>query len=343
MVGEVSVTLDAAIGPVRALVDRFGVEAIVTGNVGVANLDTGIKPPTGVGLTIEAAGVVTGGGVLIFDANEDLYAGAMQLSIHESITVKAFGLIATTRLPDGSRGYSLLVYITVEDFQPVPLGFGFMLSGIGGMVAIHRTFSEDALREGMQRDTLGTLLLPKDVINEAPALVRTIGAVFPIRTGSYLFGLLAKITWFIPTPVTMDLALIFEFGRQRRLLILGRISALLPSADNDLVRLILNAVGWVDFDQGAPAVDAVLVDSRVAHKFPLTGAAAFRARWTSGPGSGFILSVPLAEPRAWLYSHSVLASSGPKRPPLKGFSTVIGGTPPLGARARTHSHAIGLQ
>ena len=35
-----------------------------------------------------------------------LYAGVMQLSLHDDITLKAFGLIAT-RMPDGSRGYSL--------------------------------------------------------------------------------------------------------------------------------------------------------------------------------------------------------------------------------------------
>ena len=41
----------------------------------------------------------------------------------------------------------------------------------------------------------------------------------------------------------MDLALILEFGARQRLLALGRISALLPSADNDLVRLNMEAMG----------------------------------------------------------------------------------------------------
>ena len=51
--------------------------------------------------------------------------------------------------------------------------------------------------------------------------------------------------------------------------------------DNDLLRLNLDAVGIFDFDQGTVAIDALLVDSRLLRRFPLTGAVALRARWTS--------------------------------------------------------------
>ena len=44
-------------------------------------------------------------------------------------------------------------------------------------------------------------------------------------------------------------------------------------------------------------IDAVLVDSRLAHKFALTGAMALRARWTSGPGRSFVLAVGGFNPR----------------------------------------------
>ena len=81
----------------------------------------------------------------------------------------------------------------------------------------------------------------------------------------------------------MDLALILEFGARQRLLVLGRISALLPSPDNDLVRLNLDAMGVIDFDEGTASIDAVLVDSRLAHKFALTGAVALRAGFGAGP------------------------------------------------------------
>ena len=292
---EVSASLSAVIGPVHASLDRIGLNAALTfpdggGNLGVADLSIGFQPPRGAGIAIDTGGILTGGGFLFHDPVQQLYAGVLQLSLHERLTLTAFGLIAT-KMPDGSRGYSMIVFITAEGFQPIQLGMGFTLNGIGGMVAIHRTFDEDVLRAGLKNDTLGTLLFPRDPVGNAPALIATLAAAFPAKQGSYLLGLLVRIGWSTPTLVLLDLALILEFGARTRLLVLGRISALLPSPDNDLVRLILDSMGVLDFDQGTASIDAVLVDSRLAHKFALTGAMALRARWSSGPGSGFILAV----------------------------------------------------
>jgi hypothetical protein len=240
--------------------------------------------------------VVTGGGFLFHDATQQLYAGALQLSLNETITLSAFGLIAT-QMPDGSRGYSLIIFITVEDFEPIPLGLGFTLQGIGGMVAVNRTFDQDALRAGIQNDTLKTLLFPRDPVGNAPAIIRSLASAFPAQRGSYLLGILAKIGWFTPTLIELDLALILEFGARERLLVLGRISSLLPSADNDLVRINLDAIGVLDFDQDTAAIDAVLVDSRLVHKFALTGAAALRAGWGSAESADFVLSIGGFNPR----------------------------------------------
>ena len=55
------------------------------------------------------------------------------------------------------------------------------------------------------------------------------------------------------------------------------------------MRLNLEAMGVIDFDAGTAAIDAVLVDSRLAHKFPITGSAALRAGFGAGPS--FVLSV----------------------------------------------------
>ena len=147
----------------------------------------------------------------------------------------------------------------------------------------------------MSSGTLATLLFPRDPVGNADTLIRSLASAFPARRGSYLLGLMAKIGWFTPTLVLMDLALILEFGSRTRLLALGRISALLPSADNDLVRLNMEAMGVIDFDAGTAAIDAVLVDSRLAHKFPITGSAALRAGFGEGPG--FVLAVGGFNPR----------------------------------------------
>jgi hypothetical protein len=289
--GSVGVAGGAQIGPVSASVTGVGANVTLKfarGNLGPVDLGATFRPPNGIGLAVDAKGVLTGGGFLFHDAAQGLYAGAMQLSLNEQITLKAFGLIAT-RMPDGSRGYSMIVFITAEDFRPIPLIMGMTLLGIGGMVGIHRTFDEDVLRQGLKSGTLATLLFPRDPVGNALTLIQNLARAFPARRGSYLLGLLAKIGWPTPTLVTLDLALILEFGARQRLVALGRISALLPSADNDLVRLNMEAMGVLDFDEGTAAIDAVLFDSRLAQKFPITGSAALRAGFGTGPS--FVLSV----------------------------------------------------
>lgn len=347
---EVSVAAAAKIGPVSASVDRLGTVATFAfhdGNLGPLDLALAFKPPSGIGLSVDARGVVTGGGFLFHDEAQGLYAGAMQLSLRDQLTLKAFGLIAT-RMPDGSRGYSLIVFITAEDFRPIPLGLGFMLLGIGGMVGVHRTFDELALREGLKSGTLATLLFPRDPVGNAPTLIRTLATAFPARQNSYLLGIVAKIGWFTPTLIVMDLALIFEFGSRERLLALGRISAALPSPDNDLVRLNMEAIGVLDFDAGTAAVDAVLVDSRLAHKFPITGSAALRAGFGDGPS--FVLSVggfnphfapPVGVPEIRRVAIALSSGTNP-RLVCEAYFAITTNTVQFGANASLYAAAAGF-
>jgi hypothetical protein len=140
-------------------------------------------------------------------------------------------------MPDGRPGYSLLIFITADGFKPIPLGFGFVLQSIGGMVGVNRTFDQEVLKAGLKTDTLSTLLFPRDPVANAPALIQALARAFPAQRGSMLLGLLARIMWFTPTLVQLDLAL-------------------LPSRDNGLIRLNLDALGVLDFDAGTLATDA---------------------------------------------------------------------------------------
>jgi hypothetical protein len=349
---EVSASLLAVIGPVHASLDRIGLNAALTfpdggGNLGVADLSIGFQPPRGAGIAIDTGGILTGGGFLFHDPVQQLYAGVLQLSLHERLTLKAFGLIAT-RMPDGSRGYSLIVFITAEDFRPIPLGLGFTLLAIGGMVGVNRTFDQNVLRAGLKSGTLATLLFPRDPVGNASTLIRNLSSAFPAYRGSYLLGLIAKIGWYTPTLITMDLALILEFGSRQRLLALGRIAALLPSVDNDLVRLTMEAMGVIDFDAGTAAIDAELVDSRLAHKFPITGSAALRAGFGEGPS--FVLAVGGFNPRFAAPStvpalnRVAIALSSGNNPRLvcEAYFAITSNTVQFGADASLYASAAGF-
>ncbi|MBP8154165.1 MAG: hypothetical protein KAX87_02685, partial [Nitrospira sp.] len=139
---ETSLSGRLTLGPVTATVERLGMTVNISfreGNLGLFGLSPRFKPPTGLGLAIAAPGVV-GGGYLGFDPQRAEYSGMLQLELADRIALKAIGLL-TTRLPDGSKGYSLLILITVEGFTPIPLGLGFTLTGIGGLLGLHRTVS----------------------------------------------------------------------------------------------------------------------------------------------------------------------------------------------------------
>jgi uncharacterized protein DUF6603 len=353
--------ISGTIGPVEAVVQGVGfalalrprsreeLRALPPGAprpaLGNLDVDLAFQPPSGAGLAIDVAGVLTGGGFLSHDAASGLYAGVLELSLSDPpLTLKAIGLI-TTRLPEGGAGYSVLVLITAEDFPPVPLALGFSLLGVGGLVGVHRTMDEEAVRRGLRSDTLGSVLFPADPVANAPAVIRALSAVFPPRRGSHLLGLMAKIGRTVP-PITLDVAVIYEFGARRRLLVLGRIASDLPTPEEDLIRIRLDAVGVVDLDEGSVAIDAVLVDSRIAGRFTLSGAMALRAR----RGSGFVLAIGgfnphfTPPPGVPALERVAIALSSGDNPSLRceAYFALTSNSIQFGARAQLHAAAYGF-
>jgi hypothetical protein len=351
LMAEASLAVSFNLGPAVLTLDRIGFAAdarSTNGNLGGADLDLRFKPPSGVGLVVDASAVV-GGGYLFFDTQRGEYSGMVQLEIAGRISVKAFGLLHT-RLPDGTRGYSLIVLITAEDFQPIPLGMGFNLLGIGGLLAVNRTFNEMALRENLKNNTLATLLFPRDPVANAAQILRNLAMVFPAKPGSYLFGPLAKIGWASPTLIEMNLALILEFGARQRLIALGRISSILPTREHGLIRLNMDALGILDFDEGTVSLDAVLVDSRLVEKFVLSGSMALRACLVPGPQAGFALAVggmnphytsPAGMPALDRIAISLTSGDNP-RLTCDAYFAVTPNTIQFGARAMLYAAAHGF-
>jgi hypothetical protein len=283
-----------SIGPVTGVVDgigmRLGIRQRPGGNLGPVDLDVSFKPPDGFGLEI-ASGPIVGGGFLFFDEFQSQYAGALELSGF-GIAVKAVGVL-TTKLPGGRRGYSLLIVISTE-FTPVQLGLGFRLAGVGGLIGINRTVAIEALRSGLKTGALSAVLSPPDPIANAPMLVSTLSGLFPPAAGRHIFGPAVRIVWGTPTLVTIDLCVAIEVPSPIRLIVLGRLRALLPDERAPVVRLQMDMLGVLDVDRSEAAVDATLVDSRLA-EFALTGDMALRLNW--GSQSTFLLAVGGFHPR----------------------------------------------
>jgi hypothetical protein len=298
------------------------------------------------GLVIEAPTVV-GGGFLRFDPHKQEYGGMLELVVAERIAVKATGLLVT-RLPDGRRGYSLLVMITAQGFQPVPLPLGFRLTGIGGLLAVNRTFDEAALRAGLKNHTLERVMFPEDPVRNAPQIVSALNQVFPPAEGHHLFGPMARIEWGAPTLITADLAVVLEMGARLRLLLLARVLAILPKPEHELVRLQMDGMGVLDFDQGTAALDATLYDSRLLKKFVLTGDMAMRLKWEGTPH--FALAIgglhpafnpPAGFPVLERIALSLTAGDNP-RLRCEAYFALTANTVQFGARAELYAAAHGF-
>lgn len=254
------------------------------GNIGPIDFNLGFKPPTGVGLSIDAP-PVKGGGFLNYDESTSTYTGGLELQFSK-ISFTAIGIIST-KLPGGESGYSLLVIVSVE-FTPLQIGMGFTINGIGGLLGLHRTSNPDALRSGIRYNTLDHILFPQNIVENANTIISNLGQVFPARKDQFMLGPMAKIGWGTPTLLTIDVGIVIEMPDPVRLLILGILRAQLPSAENAILRLQVNFLGIIDFKENYLSFDASLYDSKIL-TFGLYGDMALRLNWGNRPN--FLLSV----------------------------------------------------
>jgi hypothetical protein len=287
---EVSTALTGNLGPLTVDVDRIGAllnlrfAQGVDAKFGPFDLSLGFKPPSGAGLAINA-GIVSGGGFLSFDPDQGQYAGVAQLSIADVVTVNAIGLI-TTKMPDGSSGFSLLLILTT-DFPPIQLGFGFTLNGVGGLLGLNRSAQLDTLRDGVRTGAVNDIMFPTDIIANAPRIISDLKAIFPPQQNVFLVGPMAEFGWGEPSLVTLSLGIIVEIP-PGNIAILGVLRVALPTDDEALILIQVAFIGILDFDEQLLSFDASLYDSHVIF-MTLQGDMAVRLKW--GDNAAFILSV----------------------------------------------------
>ena len=285
---EVSVTCEASIGPVGVTVQRVGGLATLTsgdGNLGPVDLSLDFKFPSGVGLSVDSAGV-SGGGFLAYDDAKHEYSGVLQLQFND-LALQAFGLI-TTQVA-GQAGYSLLALIDA-DFPPVQLGWGFTLNGVGGLLAVNRSASTDALHAALKANTLSSILFPKNAITNAPQVLSSLDALFPTASGRFLFGPMALIGWGTPNLLTAAIAVIIELPEPIQIILIARLSVRIPSDSDALIRINMDALGILDLSQDTLSLDATLFDSKLL-EFTLSGGMALRANWSSTSQREFLLAI----------------------------------------------------
>jgi len=323
---ELSGAFSADIGPLNASVDRIGMAVKTSfppggGNLGPANLTFDFKPPNGVGLSIDA-GLVKGGGYLYFDFDRGEYAGVLELSISEIVTVKAIGII-TTKMPDGSTGFSLLIIITAEFGTGIQLGFGFTLIGLGGLLGLNRTMSLQPLMEGVRTGAINSIMFPQNPVENAPKIISDLRTIFPPYEGKFLIGPMAKLGWGTPTLVSVSLGVIIEIPGN--IAILGVLKIALPADEAALIVLQVNFAGAIEFDKSRLYFFAALFESRILY-LTLEGEMGLLVAW--GDDANFVVSAGGFHPR---FNPPPLPFPAPKRMAISILNTDI-------ARIRTETY-----
>ncbi|MEP6689806.1 MAG: DUF6603 domain-containing protein [Gemmatimonadaceae bacterium] len=283
----VGASIAGDLGPLKFVVRGIGLRAeasFAPGNAGPLGISLGFKPPTGVGLELNAGGFV-GGGFLDLDPEKGEYAGGLELTFLAVVSVRAIGILST-RLPDGSEGFSLLIIIVAE-FPPLQLSWGFTLVGVGGLLGLNRTVLLEQLQNGVHDGSLNSILFPTDIVANSARIIGDLKRVFPARDGRFLVGPMAKLGWGTPTLISLSLGIVLEIPRPMFTLI-GVLHMALPADDLPLLHLQVSFGGGIDFEKGELWFDASLFDSRMG-TFTLTGDMAVRAYWKES--ANFLLTV----------------------------------------------------
>jgi len=343
-----SVAATVSLGPISAAIDRLGVTsklAFQRGNLGPVDFGISFKPPSGLGIAIDA-GVVAGGGYISFNADKGQYAGVLDVSLAEIIQVKVIAVL-DTKLPDGSKGFAFLLIITF-DFPPIELGFGFTLNGVGGLGGVNRTMNTDALHAGFRAHTLNNILFPPDPIANAPQIISSIESFFPPAEGRYLFGPMLELGWGTPTLITIAVGVILEVPDPVRLVLLGLIDAGLPTTETALIELHIDVLGVLDFGAKTLAIDGSLYDSRVLI-YSLAGDLALRLNWGDDPNFIFSLggfnphfdTTGLAIPNMHRLSVSIGDGDNP-RISANSYFAITSNTVQFGANVEAYAAAAGF-
>lgn len=266
----------AELGPMRATISGAGawIGRWPGGNAGLLE-------PTGVGLSLDA-GVIQGGGY-IAKLGPGEYGGALSLKI---LGIGAFAYGIYKQLPGGEVSFVALIGIRLP-YPGIQIGFGFAVSGFGGLIGINRRANLDRLRDKLAGGTAGDTLFNDDPTKNAPKLLGELRSLFPDEKGVHVFGPTLQLNWL--SFIKLDLGLFIELPGPRKIFVAGSGRVIVGSPDFALVNLRLDFVGGVDLTESLVFFEGYLVNSRILGIIQITGGLAFRLGY--GANAYFLFSV----------------------------------------------------
>lgn len=239
-------------------------------NLGDLEVSFGFKPPDGLGVTADVAGV-RGGGFLRIGPEAGEYAGALELVFGE-IGIKAIGDLA-----DRPEGWSLLLLL-YTNFPAIQLPYGFTLNGLGGMIGVQHGVDIDALIAGIKTGAFDDVLFPSDPVTNAPRIIERLRTLFPRRLHALTVAPMVDIGWGRPRRLLFArLAFVLQFDNAlgtdagtavSRVVLLGTLRLAIGPRQEDpdatVVKLIVDVLGFWDRDRHRYGFLSRLRDSTIA-------------------------------------------------------------------------------
>jgi hypothetical protein len=286
---DLTADVSGALMAFSASVEGFGLATSLAfpgsgGNLGPVELGFGVVPPRRIALalTTEAA---SGGGFVEIDPEIGRYSGALSLDF-VSVGIDAI-VVVDTQLPDDPDGWAFFASLAAS-FPGIPLGFGFTLNGVGGLIALNRTMDAEALAGALRSGVIDALLFPDDPVGDCAELIAQIDEYFPLLDGNTVIGPVLEIGWGTPTLISAQLGVVLSLP-DGIIAVLGSVEALLPTPDAPLITLHMDSLGVIDIGAGTFSLTASLYDSRLLETIDLSGDMAMYLQ--VAPQPYFLLSV----------------------------------------------------
>ena len=240
----------------------------------------GLVPPTGFAVSLEAGPVSGGGFLATLDDNQ--FAGGLDVKVL-GVSVGAFALFGEV---DNAPAFVGILGIRLP-LPGVQIGFGFAVTGVGGVVGINRRADTDVLREQLAAGTSADILFCDNPSRNGLATIGQLPRLFPAAKGVFLIGPTFQISWLQLFKV--DAGLFIELPGPRQIFIAGSARLVIGSEDAALIYLRMDFIGGIDLTKNLIYFDGALVNSQVLQVFRITGGIALRIAY--GDNGYFLFSV----------------------------------------------------
>jgi hypothetical protein len=250
------VSVDLPAVPIHLDLDDLGFEVPFLLGGGGLGFDLQVpvpQSPTGAGVAL-ALSIVKGAGHMAHTG--DTYSGMLAV-VMPPMAVTALGSLNTR------TGSFLVVLGAVFPPPGIQIGFGFAVTGVGGIVGAGRCIDRDALALSVQDGTAASLLFPSDPAKASREILPALDRIFPSKPGSVVVGPMFQVSWG-GRIVTGSVALILELPDPVRISILGKLLIAVPDPEIPLIRLQVTFFGQIDPSEPSLMFLASLTDSNIA-------------------------------------------------------------------------------